>query len=242
MKTNNILKTVGLGLAISALAAFNAGAVVQYNAFDTSVSSGGTSTGNQTSGPYNLGTQFTANQNLSVTSLGAFDSGLDGFGAASITVAIYNSLGAVLGSAVFTGTAGTLGNAADSFNSSYRFQSVSAINLVAGQTYMIVASGLGSVANPDYNSGYLTNPSLTPIQNNTGGGALTFGNNYYSSFGGSPSFPNTIDAGPVGRYGGGSFEFSTLTPVPETQVFVTAGMAMLGLVFIGRKVATHRSV
>src|ERR1039457_4787529 len=66
MKTHNIFKKIGLGLAISALAACNAGAIVSYNAFDTFTGTGGTSAGNQTDGPYNLGTQFTANQNITV--------------------------------------------------------------------------------------------------------------------------------------------------------------------------------
>ena len=241
MKTNNILKKIGLGLAISALAACQASAIVSYNAFDTPNTTLGNQVWNNGTGG-NLAQEFTPNQNILVTALGAFDSGLDGFGAANITVAIYNSVGTTLASQTFTGTttgtAGTLGNAADGNSSAYRFLSVSPITLYAGQTYAIVASGLGSTLNPDYNSG----GGATLITANTGGGLLSFGNDYYSTLGG-PVYPNggmALGGSQAGLYGAGTFNFTSLTPVPEVDTFAIAAVSMLGLVFIGRNLAPRR--
>src|ERR1017187_6727420 len=81
MKTNNILKKIGLGLAISALAACQASAIVAYD--NTSV------VANQaTGGPYALGNDFVVNSAISVYAIGAFDNG--GVMGASVPVAIYN--------------------------------------------------------------------------------------------------------------------------------------------------------
>lgn len=236
MKMKNVLSKIALAVAVSSMAAFNAGAIIAY---DTP----GSTPGNQSTGPFNLGMEFTANQNLTVTALGSFDAGQDGWGAGTITVAIYDvSSQTIVGSAVqFFGTGANEGTLADGGSSAYRFQSVTPIELIAGQTYMIVAGGLGTAANPDYNANLTPgNPSL--ITANTGSGALTYisQGNYFTASG-TFGFPTTQGAinpnSPIGRYGAGSFEFA---PVPEVGLFGIAGVALLGMVYVGRGMVLRR--
>ncbi len=233
MKTNNILKTVGLGLAISAFAACQAGAISSFQAYNTpstTLGNQGAGGGFTYTGPYTVGMEFTANSVVTVNELGAFDSGGAAW-AAPVDVAIYNvATKTIVGeSAVFSSaTPGTLAS-----GSAYRFLSVAPFQLIAGDTYMIVAAGLGTHANPEYNAA----GGATAITMNNDGGALTFLNANYYTAGTTLAFPTSPDTGPIGRYGAGSFGFA-LTAVPEAQTFAIAGVSMLGLVFIGRKVVT----
>jgi hypothetical protein len=227
MKIFNVAKKLGLGLALGGLFAWQAGATIAYN--DAALNTPTSTLGNQSTGPFALGQEFTVNSALTVGYLGAFDSGMNGWGSDTITVAMYNITAGntLVESANFFGTGaseGTLGA-----NSSFRFQSVTPFTLSAGSTYMIVANGLGSSQNPDYNSAFTPgNNSLITL--NTFGGALSYGGNYYNI---NPSgFPSTLDINPVpgpGRYGAGTF-----APVPEAASFALAGIALLGLVYAGR--------
>ena len=175
MRTWNSQRIIG-GVAVAALlVGANARADIAFDTPNTTV-------GNQTAGPYNLGEEFkVGSQPIDITQLGAFDSGRNGFGSATITVAIYSTAGgSPLVSETFTGTQGSL-----AANSSYRFQTVPTTLLAANTTYMIVASGLGTALNPDYNS----NGSSTLVTHYSGT-ALTFGlgspNGYGNYYGTAP--------------------------------------------------------
>jgi len=221
------VKKLALGLAVGGLLVWQAGATIAYDAPSTTLGNQGFHGGND--GPWNLGEQFTVNSAVTVTELGAFDSGLNGWGTETITVAIYNSANAIVGSSVaFSGISGpSEGTLAP--GSAYRFQAVAPISLAAGQTYTIVASGLGSLQNYDWNAYY--NGGNTVITTDTGGGLLSFNNSYYSSYSGTPALPGNLDPNGPAAYGAGSFNF---TPVPEAAGFALAGVAMLGLVYAGR--------
>jgi len=233
MKANNILKQIGLGLAITSLAACPAGAIVAYNF--------GSATGNQIWND-TLGETFTVNSQITVTSLGAFDP--SGFGAFTPEVAIYSV--PVVAGVLDMGAASLVSPVAIFSDGSYTVSGntasigISPVTLGAG-VYMIAAAGLPSI----YNS----YGAPTVVGLNTAGGAITYGSlgqpgDYYGAnttltggFGSLIADPYGV--GPVGRYGAGTFEF---TAVPEAQTCAVAGVAMLGLVFIGRKVIPLRNV
>jgi len=184
-----------------------------------------------------LGMDFQVNAGypISVTAIGAFDNGLNGFGLNSIPVAIYNvtTMTMVPGTMVtFTGLAGTPAG-------SSRFLSISPVLLGPG-TYSIVAANYGNLGTSerDYNSGIFP-PAATPPTFNTGGGALTM-LSHRETFGASLVFPTTtFFAGPNPEFGAGTFDF---TPVPEAATFGFAGLALLGLCYIGRAVWLKRSL
>jgi hypothetical protein len=234
MKMNNLVGKIALAVVVSALAAFNAGAIVAYN--DAAINTPTTTPGNQVLTAMDLGQAFTVNSPITVGYLGAFDAGQNGWAGATITVAIYNfSTHQMVGSdALFSGTGATEGVLGA--NSSFRFLAVTPFTLAAGQTYEIVASGLGTAANPDYNSA--TSPGNVSLMTlNTFGGALTYGGNYYN-YPGNGTMPTHLDVVPVpgpGRYGAGTF-----APVPEVGLFGIAGVGLLGLVYIGRGLVLRR--
>jgi len=228
MTTCNAMKKLALGVALSGLFAWQASAIIQYN--QAALNTPTTTPGNQVLTAMDLGQAFTVNSPITVGYLGAFDAGQNGWAGATITVAIYNfTTDQIVGSAAqFFGTGaneGTLGA-----NSSFRFLSVNPFTLAVGQTYEIVASGLGTAANPDYNSS--TSPGHVSLMTlNTFGGAVTYGGNYYN-YPGNGTMPTHLDVDPVpgpGRYGAGTF-----VPVPEAAGFALAGVGLLGLVYVGR--------
>lgn len=210
---------------VGSLVSWQANATIAYN---TPTST----TANQSTGPYSLGMDFTVNQNITVTRLGVFDAGQNGI-SGSVTVGIYTTGGSLVGSSfTFSGTTSPLLP-----SSAYRFDDVPDFGLMAGSTYRIVVYSMNGSANPGYNS--MGSPTL--INLDTGGGALTFGANYYNLTPGS--FPTTLDVagnptGPPGRYGAGSFEFV----VPEASSFALAGVGLLGLVYIGRSLVLRRQI
>ena len=238
MKTLNSVKKLALGLVVGGLFAWQAEATLAYD-YSPSLP------GNQIYDGW-LGMTFTVNSTISVTSLGAFDAGSDGFGSATPQVAIYSipvvggNLDVPNGSLVspiasFSGTSQSLIS-----GTSVRSESISPLTLNAG-VYMVVATGLTE----HYNAG--GNPTLVTM--NTGGGLITYGwsagaPNWFGNFAndnGGP-LPGTLGnngifgdywggGGPIGRYGAGTFEF---TPVPEAAGFTMAGIALLGLVYVGR--------
>jgi hypothetical protein len=192
----------------------------------------GPQAGNQ---PYTqaMGSDFTVNTPITVTSLLAFDHNADGFTAGtSIEVGIFTQAGVQVGaSQVFTGSAGVVKGG------SYRSLPVS-INLPAGN-YSIVGQGFNS-NDPNYNIGF------TPfVQNilNTGGGQLTFGTfRYEQSFAGF-GFPTTVgpnDTTPdeLNRFGVASFEF-TAVPEPAGVGTLLVGLGMFG--FASRRRRTQFS-
>lgn len=238
-----------LQLVVAALlVASQASAII---AFDTP----STTAGNQGGAPYtygfDLGMQFTVNNpgGIRIDQLGVFDDGRDGFGGATITVAVYDMTGTALASLPFSGTSGSfISDNAPTYYSSYRFLPLTTpLVLSANSTYMIVASGLGTSANKDYNSDGGTSSLISHytgpyVSFPTG---PTSGNYYNIRTDGSPTvaFPTVHDAaggtGPIGRYGAGTFDF---TPVPEVATFGAAAVGLLGLVYGARHLRIRRKV
>lgn len=230
MRIWNSLETCG-ALALGAFLAFDANAII---AFDTS-----TTTAGNINGPWNIGQEFTANQAVTVTELGAFQTGQHGWGSGTVTVAIYDfNTHLIVGSVATFNTAnpGSVlsGESAYGANSAYFFQSVTPFQLSAGSTYMIVANYQSS--SPLL---YTAGSGPTAISANDGSGLLTFSatGNYYTNGLAGLAFPNLPSGGQVGLYGAGSFDF---TPVPEATAFGAAAAGLLGLVYVGRYARLRR--
>ena len=246
MKKHDILKKIGLGLAISALAACQASAIVAYN---TPTGANVDATGVQNSGgPYILGNEFNVNSAISVTAIGAFNYSGTGF-SSPVQVAIYQLL---------SGTWTQVGGTAVAFSGSYSPSSYvggnvfstlgSSVTLGLG-TYAIVAANYGTAANPDWNSGYNTPTPANQRPTFNGGGVISMPTGvetaFYSSgstLGGTLSGLTTGNWGSptYPAFGAGTFEFN-LTAVPEADKFAIAAVSMLGLVFIGRNLVPRRS-
>src|ERR1017187_2067930 len=230
MKKHDIFKKIGLGLAISALAACQASAIVAYS--NTGVAPNSSS--GDVNGPYALGNDFTVNQAISVTAIGAFMSGGSSM-AASVSVAIYNVTSGliVIGTSVNLAV-GTTGTGAANGSA---FQNITPVTLGAG-TYSIVAANYGGSSGAPY--WYNANQGGTLPTFNTGSGLITMGGGRYTAQSSSLVFPGTtVGITPsVPTYGAGTFEF---TAVPEVETFAIAGVSMLGLVFIGRNLVPRRS-
>jgi energy-converting hydrogenase Eha subunit G len=116
---------------------------------------------------------------------------------------------------------------------------------------MIVANAYGTAAGSKADGYNLKNSGTAP----TGAGSSstvtfydagyhrangTLASSYtYSSWTGANAGVNIGLTAP--QWVAGNFQY-TLTPVPEVETFALAGVGMLGLVFIGRKVVTRRTV
>ena len=228
MKKHDILKKIGLGLAISALAACQASAIVAYS--NQGVVANESSTGGN--GPYALGNDFTVNQAISVTAIGAFLGGGSSM-VASVPVAIYNiTLNAIVAGTTVTFASGSSG---DFQANGSAFRNITPVTLIAGDVYSIVAANYGQGGAPYW---WNNNQGGTLPTFNTGGGLITLGGGRYSP-GNTLTFPTTAIALTPGipAYGAGTFEF---TAVPEVETFAIAGVSMLGLVFIGRNLVPRR--
>ena len=232
MKKHDIFKKIGLGLAISALAACQASAIVAYS--NQGVVANESSTGGN--GPYALGNDFTVNQAISVTAIGAFLGGGSTM-AASVPVAIYN----VTLNAIVAGTTVTFasGNGGDFQANGSAFRNITSVTLIVGDVYSIVAANYGQGGAPYWwNHTVGTTPTF-----NDGGGLITLGGGRYTDPGvTSLTFPgHTVGFTPgIPTYGAGTFEYTALTPVPEVETFAIASVSMLGLVFIGRNLVPRR--
>ena len=178
--------------------------------------------------PGALGIDFDVNQAITITSLGAFDSGADGFATAK-TVRIYDRTTQTVVGPSLTFLAGT-----GTLIGSYRFAPSGLISFVlaAGFQGSIVADGFGQ-ADPNYN----TSGSPFPGTVNTGGGAITFvGGARYANTAGV--YPTILDGGPAVRYGAGSFQFNVVSTVPEPGTWALMGTGLIGLAGIARRKRT----
>jgi hypothetical protein len=231
MKTGNQLKTLALALALSGLCAWQAGAIVAYT-----TPSG--LAGTQQGGSYTLADVFTTSSAISVDALGAFSP--NGTFGGTVDVAIYavTSLGGSV--------SGSLISPVVAFNGTYApgtaFQSIAPVVLNGNSTYMVVANnyGVGGGAvnyNPAWDPANGPNPAHTGVNPLVAASGLTFSLNGY--FGGNVPLGSTLSGlnqddywtsgGP--HYGAGNFDF---VPVPEAASFAIAGVALLGLVYVGR--------
>ncbi|MES2706010.1 MAG: lamin tail domain-containing protein [Verrucomicrobiota bacterium] len=165
-----------------------------------------------------LGMDFVVKKAVTVSALGAFDSGGDGM-KSTITVRLWRrdekgtpdnfgddqAVGAALAQAAFTAAdAGILEGGS-------RFKALAAPLVLEPGAYTIAASGYGD-EEPNGNgngSSWTTDDA---------GGALSFVGR--SRYGGSgPSFPATVDSGPANRYAAGTFRISGLQdPNPRTDL------------------------
>ena len=231
MKKHDIFKKIGLGLAISALAACQASAIVAYS--NQGVVANESSTGGN--GPYALGNDFTVNQAISVTAIGAFLGGGSSM-VASVPVAIYNiTLNAIVAGTTVTFASGSSG---DFQANGSAFRNITPVTLLAGDVYSIVAANYGQGGAPYW---WNHSPVGTTPTFNDGGGLITMGGGRYSP-GTTLTLPGTLvgETPGIPTYGAGTFEFTALTPVPEVETFAIASVSMLGLVFIGRNLVPRR--
>ena len=125
---------------------------------------------------FSVGYRFEALQNLSVTALGAYDAGLDGF-AGRAELGLFSLSGALLASATITGAEGSLVN-------QFRYANlISPVMLSAGTEYVLGA--WFSERNGIFNSNYgakeggrvsLTSDTIKLLRNRDlpGGGGLVF--------------------------------------------------------------------
>jgi hypothetical protein len=190
-------------------------------------------TGNQAFGG-NLGLDFNVNSTITVTALGAFDSGGLGFNP-GITVGLFQRLpggdpnndhtGTLLTSLTITGAQGTVSD-------NYRFVDL-AVPLVLGPGfYDIEAIGFNGTnldLNENANDGSL-------IQTNDGSGLLSFvGSGRFDSNGGLDYPFDTTDEQGFNTsshvFGGGSFLFTPggISATPEPATLTLLGIAGAGL-------------
>jgi hypothetical protein len=181
--------------------------------------------GHQDSGGITLGKDFTVINAITVTELGVFDSGQDGF-TRTHTAAIYSrtgNTGVLLTSMVFTpGSPGSLSSPSADTNSIYRFKTITSLILAPGN-YTIVADGFTG-GDPNGNN-FKDFGDPTP-NFNTGGGTISFGS---ARFGNAPGvFPATPD---TADYLAGTFTFQVFfLPTPEPGALtLLAGLTVSGV-------------
>jgi hypothetical protein len=195
---------------------------------------------NGQNGPYTIGNTFTVNSAIDVDELGIYEPADRSFNG-SISVAIYainvvdeQLQGSTLAVAPVSFSGASSGTQVA--GTSTYMKTVGTVLLNPG-TYMVVANNYGnSGALPYYDSGLAPSGQIT---GNTGGGALTFGASYREAgvdpLGGSLDSPLSwgfYDM-TIPRMAAGNFGFFTV--VPEASVFGGVAIAMLGLVYVGRR-------
>lgn len=214
MKTYSVIKKLGLAAVAGLFLALNASATVNYvfdpNGVDDLTSALVPSKATTFTQVFTV----TPDDAVNISALGVY-----GFEIINnVTVAIYDStaLGVISGSALDTATFVH----AQQVSSDYTYSSTS-LHLTAG-TYAIVTSYTGGFGTSGYYAG-----SSGDITAWAGGDGVTLGNLYRKSGSGSPSLQDDT------ALGSGSMAFS-LTAVPEVSLFGVAGVALLGLVYVGR--------
>jgi hypothetical protein len=242
MRTLNSRRILG-GLVLAALfVATQARAIIAYE-FP------GTMVGNQYAGqgatPLILGNEFVVNSPISVTALGAFNSGNAGFwnGATAVTVpvAIYQLTAGVWNQV--SGTSLSFSGDAGSLVGSARFQNlVSPVTLNPG-TYAIVAANYNAIGAQAWNAS--VNPAAPHPVFQTTSDAITMAldgafSGVGTTLGGTLSDLSygAYDAS-IPQYAGATFDF---TPVPEVATFGVAAVSLLGLVYFGRYAGRRRKL
>ncbi len=162
-----------------------------------------------------LGWAFSTSSQLSVTSLGVYDSGLNGLESA-VDVGIWRTSDqALLGSTtILAGTgSGLVGN--------FRYESTPSFVLDAGTEYRIGAVALTGAIPFLHEGNAILAPELTLIGNgveeSASNNVLTFPNQIYT--------PNPA----ADRYFGPNFQFASAVPEPGSFTLLAAGLGMTGL-------------
>ncbi len=185
--------------------------------------------GNQTGGPYDLGSYFTVNAPIVVTDLGAFDPTGTGLSAATF-VSIYQ----VGDTTPLVSKSLTAANTHSVAGSQYEFLNGGIdLNLAPGN-YIVVGSNFGAApAEVDNNS--CCDNGVYPITNSDGGALSfpTFGTDFAGAFGAfngsSPTYPTGND---YHTYLAGTFTF--VTPEPSSLAAL-CGLGVVGLVVLARR-------
>lgn len=199
------LATLGFATALH-MAASNAMAAPAVTSFDSPAVFFGQE--------HSLGFAFTANQNLTVSSLGYYDSNRDGL-TADHYVGIYDANHTLLGSATVGSAATLLGD--------FRYTTLnSAIQLIAGNTYFIAGTTGGSSDGWVYQaSNIVTN-------------GITYANSYFHANTTVLTFPESLAADR--QYMTVNFNVNAV-PEPETYAMLLAGFGLVGAITRRRKTA-----
>ena len=187
-------------------------AVISFDTPGTSGTWGGT-----------LGFRFTAQRDLSVTSLGLYDAGQNGL-AVEHAVGIFDSAGVLISSATVP-TNGAL-------DGWFRYQTITPINLVGGQTYTIAAEMKGSDEYTHTPGGFRVDGAITFVGSIDSSSVTTLSGlvrNLPGAFAGTNGY-----FGPNFRY-----ESATATAVPEPGVLMLAGLGLAGFAVCRRSWRTR---
>jgi hypothetical protein len=230
MKSINLVKKFLTAAAIASALTWQASAIIAYD------SPSGITVGLQGGGPWILGNEFQVNSPISVTSIGAFNSGAGGFGSAA-EVAIYSLSAGTWSQVPGTFVSFSGGPGGYTYVGDNAFSSIAPVSLGLG-TYAIVAANYGD-PNPDFNANTGAGVPRTTFQTATTAISMTGTANGSTAFYDSGtslglSLPGSISYGGFGggdpTFGAGTFDFA----VPEASQFALAGIALLGLVYFGR--------
>ena len=157
-----------------------------------------------------LGFRFTAQRDLSVTSLGLYDAGKNGL-AVEHAVGIFDVTGVLIASATVP-INGTL-------DGWFRYQTITPINLIGGQTYTIAAE---MKSTDDYTltpAGFRVDSAIS-FDGSVENGSVT------TLSGLVRNLPGAF-AGTQG-YFGPNFRYESATAVPEPGVLMLAGLGLAG--------------
>lgn len=149
-----------------------------------------------------IGWSFTANDNLTVSSLGVWDMTPSNPLSQSHQVGLWSSTGTLLSSVIVQTNSLLTGE--------FRYESITPISLTSGSTYFI-GSDITSPFSDNYRSG-ATSVTIAP--------EITFLNAARNASSGGFSFPSTTTSNNNGRFGP-NFQFTTSTAVPEPSMVIS---------------------
>ena len=204
---NKIVLAATMALAFTAT---NANATVALTLSDTT----GQILGNP---PFTLGWRFTVNSNITVNGLGFFDDAQNGLAEAH-AVGLWNAAGTLLASTTIG--AGTVSGLINQF----RYNSVAATALTAGQRYTIGAL---------YTSG--SDAVLFNANNVATNAAITYGNGTFAG-GGTLANPST-DFASTTSFFGPNFTFGAV-PEPASWAMLLMGFGVMGGALRRRRTVT----
>jgi len=168
-------------------------------------------------GSWTLGFEFTVNQDISVTSLGVYDSGMNGL-SNDAQVGIWDNNGNLLASAIVgAGTAGEL----DGY---FRFTDIAALALSIGNSYYAgsYSGDTASSCNTNQGGSCIIDPIINVIQDRYAG---------IYSFG----FPSSSNGRTQGSWLGANFRYNEAAAVPAPGSLALIGAGLLGMALVRRR-------